>query len=697
MIMKTITMKPFSSEGPLIKADYSGNYRELEMFSEQGKSETSANTDPHTEPQNARLSYSRLQEAKSRLDLVMKAGQVGFWDLNLKTGQAELGDITFEMLGYSREDIKPTLDTWNSLLHPDDREAATAKFKELIEGKTQSYESEYRLKTRTNEWIWILSRGNVVARDELGKPLRIAGAHLDITAKKCVDKSLELSEKRFRAIFDSAGVGIALVDGQGRYLQVNNSFADMMGYSPDELHSKPCLDLIGANNRADTQRLLGELIQGRSRQVCRENCFIRKDGGLFWGYQTISELRNSDDQLEGFIEVVEDITERKKSQELILYKERLRAFSELAGGVTHNFNNLLQMVMSGAQLAAEHLAAGRTKQAEYKLIKLVESSRFGAETVRRLQNFGGLQNDRDEGIFDLSEVTKQAAEMSKTLGRRPDATGPESIEFILDLEGECFVRGRNYELFEVVVNLIKNAVEACPEGGKVRIKLYKDNDHVKLSVEDNGVGIPKSFINRIFDSFWSAKGMNGAGMGLAVSMAIVRRHKGDMTVESEEGKGATFYITLPGVEPEDSDLTDNSAQIQETPLSMKILLIDDMVPLLDMMGDALVECGHEVHMANSGAEGLEILTTHEVDAIICDLAMPGIPGTDVAIRAREICRDQNRTPPVFVLMTGGAYSKHDEELQKPSINAILNKPVDIYHALETIRNEMKAQSQAAIY
>jgi PAS domain S-box-containing protein len=695
------------------------------------------------------------------------------------------------------------------MLHPEDRSAAIEKLESLVNGETDLYESEYRLRTRDNQWKWILSRGKVVTRDTRGRGLRILGAHVDITDRKKIEESLRQSEDRFRsffdnapvmlhsigedglildvnkkwlketgyekhevigrdatflmtpesaqravqsvipefwktgrvrnipyqyvrknrevidvvlscdaitdedgsvrslsvvqnvteqkktqealassekklrAIFDSAAIGIALKDKEGRYVRVNNAFSEMMGYGPKELISMAPMELIDEKNRPDTGRLMNDLLNGRVEQVCKENKFINKDGPGFYGRQIVSALRGSDGSLEGLIEIVENITERKKAQETAIYKERLNAFSELAGGVTHNFNNLLQMVMSGAQLAAEHLAQGRSKAAEYKLIKLVESCRFGANTVRRLQDLVGLQSDRNEKVFDLAEIAGQAAEMSKSWRQKPDRPGAPPIDLVLDLQRNCFVKGCNHEIFEVVVNIIKNAAEATPPGGEITISTRKEGRDVKLIVQDNGVGIPKEYIDRIFDSFWSSKGMNGTGMGLSVSMAMVKRHKGDISVSSEEGKGATFIITLPASAPEISENREYPER-SSVVLPLNILVIDDMVPLLDMMGDALSECGHKVHMANSGAQGLELLANEEIDAIICDMAMPGFSGLEVAREARALCRSMNKTPPAFVLMTGGDYSESDETLQKYFINAVMRKPVDIYQVLNIL-------------
>lgn len=193
-----------------------------------------------------------------------------------------------------------------------------------------------------------------------------------------------------------------------------------------------------------------------------------------------------------YVVTCEDITEKRRAEEHAIQTERLKAIVDLAGGVAHNFNNLLQMVMGGIDLALVDLEMGNLSEAKITLEQLLQISRSGAATVRRLQTFaqvGGKILPAEAEVFDLSETVKQTAEITKPFWK----TGPDkegiTVALNLALTKRCFVNAKESEITEVLVNLIKNAAEALQTGGEIRIKTFLEGGKVVLRVTDNGVGI----------------------------------------------------------------------------------------------------------------------------------------------------------------------------------------------------------------
>ena len=359
--------------------------------------------------------------------------------------------------------------------------------------------------------------------------------------------------------------------------------------------------------------------------------------------------------------------------------ERLKAIGDLAGGVAHNFNNLLQMVMGGIDLALIDLEMGDLSEAKRSLEQLLQVSRSGAATVRRLQTFaqvsGKIQPAESE-VFDLSEIVKQTAEITKPFWK----TGPdkEGIRIVLNLEltERCFVNAKESEITEVLVNLIKNATEALQTGGEIRIKSFFKGGEVILQVIDNGVGIKREHLKKVFEPFWSTKGVTtGIGMGLAVSHGIISRHGGSISVESEEGKGTIFTVMIPLAKaPQEVPMVSGAKMLRTT---LNVLVIDDMAIIVMHLEGILTKYRQKVFSATSGEEGLRIFRNNKIDMVICDLGMPGMNGWEVGKAIRAICRERGLPKTPFILLTGwGAQEMEQEKIIESAVDAIVEKPID---------------------
>ncbi len=375
----------------------------------------------------------------------------------------------------------------------------------------------------------------------------------------------------------------------------------------------------------------------------------------------------------------EDITERRRAEELAVQSERLKAISDLAGGVAHNFNNLLQMVVGGLDLGLIVLETGNMTELKETLELLLQHVMSGAETVKRLQSFARVRCEiqPSEGkVFDLSETVKNTAEMTKPLWK----TGPDKegirISLNLELVERCFVSGKEGEIMEVLVNLIKNAAEALPTGGEIRIKTFFQGDGAVLQVSDSGTGIKGEHLKKVFEPFWTTKGLSiGTGMGLAVSHGIISRHGGTIHVNSEEGKGSTFTATIP--------LANESHEVPMLPgeemsgAKLKILVIDDAPVIVMHFEGILTAHGHQLFSALSGEEALEIFSNNKIDMVICDLGMPSMNGWEVGKAIRAICKERGMRKTPFVLLTGwGGQDLEQEKIIESGVDSIVEKPID---------------------
>jgi signal transduction histidine kinase/ActR/RegA family two-component response regulator len=403
-----------------------------------------------------------------------------------------------------------------------------------------------------------------------------------------------------------------------------------------------------------------------------------------------AELKTMNERLQ------QEIVDRQRAEDLWLQSERLKIVGELASGTAHNFNNTLQIVVSGAQVALLNMKSGNYAKAEKALGQIIESAGFGAETVRRLQSFTSIRDNQGTAaheVFDLCDVARPGVELTKSWWKTlPEKQGIR-VDLEVSLRETCLISGKKNEIFEVVVNLIKNATEALPNGGLIEVSCWTENDDVILQVRDNGKGISEDMLGRLFIPFCTTKVTAGAGLGLATARAIVKSHEGDISVETVEGKGSIFTVTLPRAKrlPKVPLIATSSPREQH----LKILLIDDIEVVLNSLADGLRLFNHTVHTARSGQEGLEIFMREPIDVVICDLGMPDMTGWDVSRQLKKLCLDKGVPKTPFALLTGwGDQIREIGKMRSAGVDRILTKPINMSQVVDVIQALVKPRQNS---
>jgi len=494
--------------------------------------------------------------------------------------------------------------------------------------------------------------------------------------------ALRSSEAQKQAILDGITAHIAFLNTDRQILWANKAAADWMGKTPSEIighHSRELYDsLIQPNEKSPVTRTLNT---GKSLQ----DEIILTDGGVF----TLKSepVFAPDGSVLGVVLIGEEITERKAAEELVNQTRRLSSIRGLAGGVAHHFNNMLQIVMGNVELALADFRTGHFSDIESYLDVALENTRQGADIVRRLQSFAHIRPDEypTEGtVFDLSGIVREAAEIAQPWWQSDSEKEGTKIRVKLDLSDGCMVKGSESELFEVAGSLIRNAAEAMPRGGDIQVATNREDNQVFLQVKDTGTGIRREDLFKVFDPFWSGKGPLKTGMGLAVSYGIVKRHNGNIFVESTEGKGSLFRVQLPFA----AETQGESPYARERSVDAKlnILVVDDLKPMVDMMESVLERRGHTVYTALSGPEALDILKEEHVDLIFCDLDMRGMNGWDVGREVRILFEERGTAKATFILMTGWrGQAVEAHRIADSGIDDILEKPIEIRRLYDVVR------------
>jgi len=508
----------------------------------------------------------------------------------------------------------------------------------------------------------------------------------DITDRREAERAERQRKAYLRAIIENQPGLVWLKDEDSRFLAVNYEFARSCGReTPEDVVGKTDLD-VWPKELAEKYRHDDKKVMETGRPLMVEEPIFDK-GETKWFETFKTPVRVADKRIIGTTGCARDITDRKKAEERLLQAERFRAVADLAGGVAHNFNNLLQIVIGNLELALMDLEMGNYTDIKDSLEKVLESSKFGAETVRRLQSFAGIRDHSQvpqRGVFDLSGIVRQAVEMSKTWWKTIPEKQGRKVSLDIHLQEGCLVQCEKNELFEVVVNLIKNATEALTQDGAIDVETRVEGDRGILKVRDTGVGISEQNLKRLFNPFFTTKASAGSGLGLASSRKIIEDCGGNILADSSEGKGTTFTVVLPLVKEEPK--LPRTEKTPDTGQQLTVLAIDDEEAMLDLLKNALSRHNCEVFTALSGEKGLDIFKENPVDLVICDLGMPGMTGWEVGKRIRTICEERGIKKTPFMLLTGWGEQKTEvEKMSESGVDVVMEKPLNIKNMVEVVR------------
>lgn len=327
--------------------------------------------------------------------------------------------------------------------------------------------------------------------------------------------------------------------------------------------------------------------------------------------------------------------EEKRIQSKLLETEKLRSLGMMTSGITHDFNNMLSVIMARTELALSQIGNEKTRR---HLEQVLASARDAGETIHRLQDFAHTRPDSADFIeLDLNQVAREAIEISRPRWQDQSQKEGIGIEVVEDLRAVKTIEGASVQLREALVNLIFNAVDAMPEGGSIKIGTWTSETGAFLEVSDTGAGMTSEVKEQAFVPFFTTKA-GGIGLGLSMVYGAVQRHGGTINIDSEPGHGTSIAIWLPaGHAPSAAEEhgTTSGASVKGRPLT--ILIVEDENPIRESMVEAFMLTGHHVLSASDGMEGLErFLEADEVDIVFTDLDLPKLSGWQLIAEMRNL-------------------------------------------------------------
>jgi signal transduction histidine kinase len=386
-------------------------------------------------------------------------------------------------------------------------------------------------------------------------------------------------------------------------------------------------------------------------------------------------------------ELEKALAELKATQKQVIQQERLGAIGQMASGIAHDFNNNLMPILGFAEVLLENPALLNNKAEVRRCLEILRTSaKDAANVVSRLREFyRPAETDEQFPIVDLAKIVEQAVSLTQPKWRHQAQANGATVTVATEFSARPIVAGDESALREVLTNLIFNAVDAMPAGGRLLLETAIEDGRAVLRVSDTGMGMTDNVRQHCLEPFFSTKGERGTGLGLSMVYGIIQRHRGELQIESTIGKGTTFLIALPLADSSDVEEPVVSAE-SKSDSTLNVLVVDDEERVRQVLTTYLHCDGHSVVTAASGREALEKFRRQRFDLVLMDRAMPEMNGDQTAGFIKQL----NESVPV-ILLTGFGALIEVTGTQPASVDVVLSKPI----TLDVLRRTIKKLLHAA--
>jgi PAS domain S-box-containing protein len=620
-------------------------------------------------------SKQKLQESELRWKFAVEGSGDGMWDRNLLTHEIYISDIWKAMLGYSPGEIHGTLEEIENLIHPLDRQNVIDALQAHLENKSPFYQSEHRMMCKNGSYKWVLDRGIVVQRSTQGRAIRIIGTLTDISKQKQALIDIQQQKQEFEAIFYTSKDGIAIFDLESHFLDTNTAYEEMLGFTKSELKSKSCLDLSTPEDYERSKNAMQQVINLGYITNFEKSCYT-KDGRVITVDMSMTLMPDK----KRIVASVRDITESTKlKNELVKQKEFAQranhAKSEFLANMSHEIRTPLNGILGFVDILRENIKDAQNLQylniihnsSQHLLgvisdildLSKIESGKLEVE----LASF----NPKEELMGSINLFSAKASEKNIYLDYTLSDSLPEHI--ISDA----------LRIKQTLSNLLSNAIKFTAQGKKIFVHIDYVDKQLTISVKDEGIGIAKEKLGRIFEAFSQenvsvARKYGGTGLGLSICKRLVELLGGTIKVESTLNEGSIFTFSIPVQSAQ--KLSTQSAPEINTTLKGHILLTEDNSANQMYMSVILKKFGLSFDIASDGLQAIEMFQKAHYDLVLMDENMPNMNGIEATkqILAYEQKTNQPHTP--IIALTANALKGDREKFLGAGMDEYLTKPVE---------------------
>lgn len=517
-------------------------------------------------------------------------------------------------------------------VHPDDVQGCFEFLQKVIVTGEKQSGVEYRVLCKDGSFRWYTANGSLM-RDADDNSFIFIGIGRDISELKKAEVTLRQSEEKFSAAFRASPDAVTLTRlSDGTYLEVNEGYTALTGYPPEEVIGKTTLELNSWNNPQDRLQLLRE-IQANGIVKNKEFSLRRKDGSIRIGQMSVRIIEINEEQC--LLGVTRDITEREYLQNELIKAQKLESISVLAGGIAHNFNNVLTGVIGYISYAKKHL--GDTGKVLQILESAEKSSYRAASLARQLLSFSQSSTPIRKPV-SVDTLVEESVSLFLS---------GSNVKGTIDCSSHQVINVDSQQINQAFNNIVLNALHAMPDGGTLSVHVngitldennrysLQSGDYVKIVFEDNGCGIEKKDLIKVYDPYFTTKD-SGTGLGLSTTHSIISKHGGHIDITSEVGQGTTVTILLPSAAEEQVDDVHPAERAGIYQGGVSILVMDDEKVIRNLVEELLTGLGYTVTTCASGEEAC-VLYREFRDAgktfsmAILDLSVPdGMGGVEAA-------------------------------------------------------------------
>jgi PAS domain S-box-containing protein len=568
----------------------------------------------------------------------------------------------------------------------EDRAKLHEMVQSILSGEVPRAQLEFSAPRKDGSWRTLIATASPLF-DERGQITGVVTSARDITEAREIEKQLHKEQEFARRLIECFPHLIVVLDREGRFTFVSERVREILGVTPEEYIGKGVGQRSDEESQQKIAAMFQNIISGRKRQEQIEIRARHADGTWRSLQVNASPLYDERGQTIGIVSSGQDVTESRRIEQQLLQKEKFAAMGQMMVGAAHELNNPLTAILGVADLLRERAADDATRR---QVDLVLKQARRAAAIVQNLLAFSRPVT-LGRARLNLAEVITEVLQHDQAaLDQRKISVTFESAENLPPVEGDRKL------LKEVFVNILTNGEQAISEArgrGALAVKLSVVAGHVRVSFEDDGVGIPPESISKIFDPFFTTKRTGGSsGLGLTICLAVIKEHGGRIDVESKVGVGTTFHILLPvvpGAIPTQVPREDSAASKQVAASGGSLgghtaIIVDDEESIREIVQVGLSARGMNVEVFGSSEPALAYLASHECDVIVCDFNLPGMNGDQLFERVRLQHRER---APHFVFMTGdlldpSAIDRYREAgatvVQKPfHVGALANQLADI--------------------